>query len=66
MCPSRKNMFSVMSNTGFSCLIIKKSDYIFTIPPQFITKGGAIHKRVSKLIQGNQISELKKIGVAVQ
>lgn len=61
---SRKSTHSVMTNTGFGDLIIKKHGIMIHVPQNCIKVNGTPKKVVSRLLSGDGIT--KEIVLALQ
>jgi hypothetical protein len=64
---SRYYKYSIMSNSGFGSLLIRKNDIEIVIPQKYIDKKeGTVHKRVQALVDTNDIEGLRKKGIFVK
>lgn len=69
ICQSRKNMFSVMSHSGFGTMTIYKNEIKVTIPADLLTKKGKVKCSVVKLINeltNKNVKVLEAKGVICQ
>lgn len=59
---SRTNMFSVMANTGFGDLTIRRGEYTFVVPQSRLTNKGFIPLRVRRHIFAGVPTSIEKLG----
>jgi hypothetical protein len=63
---SRYNKYSIMSNSGFGDLVIRRDGISITIPQELITKDGSVHKRIQLLMDKEDYKGLRERGVSVR
>lgn len=63
---SRYNKHSIMANSGFGDLVIKKNGVTIIVPQSLITRDGSVYKRIQDLISSNDFDKVKSHGVEVK
>jgi hypothetical protein len=63
---SRYNKFSIMSNSGFGDLVVKRNGITMVIPQSLITQDGSVYKRIQSLMDKNDYINLEKNGIKIK